>query len=159
MKQVVETLAGQRNGSSRLAAVTLKDLDAGNVLPIATDKQAGISKLGQGIIQGGSVTIPDDQAASVIPQNTGGIVFILGYNNEGAYPQPSYGAAYFDVGASIGMVAYGSLSSSFAVVNTDVTGTTGTDGNITLGRTTNELRIENRSGGNAEVFYFIMLGK
>jgi len=55
------------------------------------------------------------------------------------------------------MFGYIGLSSSDADANSDVTGTTGADGNVTIGIIAGNIRIENRIGG-ASMFRFTFVG-
>ena len=155
IKQVVETLAGQRNGLSRLAAVTFKDFDDG-LAPKATDKQFGVSRRND-VIQGGKITIPDDAVAAIVPKFTGGLILVMGGNNEGAYPQGGAGLIWFDTGASLGAVVIAG-DAYLAAATGAMTGTTGTDTFLTVSANTGQLEIENRRGSQLSFNYAILLG-
>jgi len=86
------------------------------------------------------VTINDDDVYSFTPKGTCGHIFLAttASNHQGLFwwrgsAQSKYSGAATTVG-----------------LNSELTGTTGTDGNTTLGASGNVLYIENRSGGTLE---------
>lgn len=67
------------------------------------------------------------------------------------------GLLFFDVGASAYSETKQAGGANFLCVNTDVAGTTGTDGNVTVGVISGNLRIENRQGGS-QTFRYAFIG-
>ncbi|MCZ7442391.1 hypothetical protein O8B94_07485 [Agrobacterium rhizogenes] len=61
----------------------------------------------------------------------------------------------YDAGTSPSSVKVGG-GGNFLAVTTDVSGTTGVDGNVTIGVVAGNLRIENRSGSLAYFRYFFL---
>ncbi|RVH21428.1 glycosyl hydrolase family 28-related protein [Sinorhizobium meliloti] len=108
----------------------------------------------------GTVTVADDAAASIpAPKNGGQIeVTYCGATENGAFPDVTRGGKVaYDVGTSLQAEKQSSGGANFAAVSTDVSGTTGVDGNVTVGVIAGNVRIENRSGASA-VFRYTFLG-
>lgn len=98
-----------------------------------------------------TASVGDDQVISVPTPRNGGHAFITylgGTDVDGVFPLVSAsGAVIYDTGSSPSCtLGYG--GGQFAAVTTDVSGTTGTDGKVTIGVIAGNLRIENRSGGS-----------
>lgn len=108
-------------------------------------------------IQGGSITIADDAVGEITPDYTGGIIILTGNNLTSPTPTPNIGAAYFDVGSSLLASSFIAFS-GFAVANSTLAGTTGSDGSITIGRNTGVIQIENRYGQSRTLSYVILKG-
>lgn len=101
-------------------------------------------------IGGTQVTIADDAVASITPPRKGGFMMITLQGNAD-YPQHTHsGFVYYDVGASLLCLkqATTGVGTNLGAVNTDVTGTTGTDGVTTVAVQTGVIKIENRSGSS-----------
>ena len=104
-------------------------------------------------IGGTQVTIADDAVASITPPRKGGFMMIT-CGGESNYPSAelSGGMLYYDVGASLRMdrgTVFGSpVSTQIITTTADVTGTTGTDGNVTVAAQSDVIKIENRNGGS-----------
>lgn len=94
-------------------------------------------------IGGTKVRVDDDSVVEVVPPRMGGFMFITAFTSD-EYPQgPITAALWFDVGASL--VLHEKISApNLDVVITDLNGTTGTDGNVTVSAQSGVLKIENR---------------
>lgn len=105
----------------------------------------------------GTVTIADDAAESIPAIKNGGMIAITccGSTEDGNFPDPlRSGIVFYDVGtATFTATKFSAAAANFVAVNTDVTGTTGTDGNVTVGVIADNIRIENRQGGS-QVFRY-----
>jgi hypothetical protein len=91
-----------------------------------------------------TVVIADDTVFTFVPNRSSGFLFVT-------LPSVThYGQAWFRATSSpVGAKSAG--GANFLVVSTALTGTTGTDGNVTLGVQNNLLYVENRSGGSQTV--------
>ena len=131
------------------------------------DRDSGLCSFSGGIktekgILSGTVLIDDDHATTITPPRKGGFMKLLvdsASAEAGEYPQNIYsGEVFFDCGTSLGIVKC-DLSSSLAtqldVSNSNLTGTTGTDGNVTIGVQAGVIKIENRSNGEKRFNYFL----
>jgi len=101
-------------------------------------------------IGGTQVTIADDAVASITPPRNGGFMFITCAAG-GDYPSNVHsGMLYYDVGASLysSLQTTGGVSASLDVSTSDVTGTTGTDGNVTVAMQSGVIKVENRLGNS-----------
>jgi hypothetical protein len=101
-------------------------------------------------IGGTQVTIADDAVASITPPRKGGFMFIT-LNGSADYPQHTHsGFIYYDVGLSLLSLkqATTGVGTDLGAVNTNLTGTSGTDGATTIGVQTGVIKIENRSGSS-----------
>ena len=114
--------------------------------------RSGKLRLDGNDIGGTQVTIADDAVASITPPRKGGFMFVTCRGNDN-YPSAelSGGMLYYDVGASRRMdkgTVFGSpVSTQIITTTADVTGTTGTDGNMTVSAQSGVIKIENRNGG------------
>ena len=103
-------------------------------------------------IGGTQVTIADDAVASITPPRNGGFMFVT-CQGDGTFPQQTYsGSLFYDVGSSLLVQKHtmdGFVSSDFETSTSDVTGTTGTDGKVTIAVQTGVIKIENRTNGPA----------
>ena len=107
---------------------------------------SGLLELDGNDIGGTQVTIADDAVASITPPRKGGFMFITAEGNTN-YPQAVIGSVlYYDVGASLQLnrTTFGGVGNTMDVVTTDLTGTTGTDGRVTVTVQTGVVKIENR---------------
>jgi len=107
----------------------------------------------------GTVTIADDAAASIPTPKNGGLCVITccGTTENGNFPDPlRSGAVFYDTGTAAFSAAKQFGGANFVAVNTDVTGTTGTDLNVTVGVIAGNLRVENRAGAS-QVFRYAYL--
>jgi hypothetical protein len=115
--------------------------------------RSGKLRLDGNDIGGTQVTIADDAVASITPPRKGGFMMIT-CGGESNYPSAelSGGMLYYDVGASLRMdrgTVFGSpVSTQIITTTADVTGTTGTDGNVTVAAQSDVIKIENRNGGS-----------
>lgn len=111
------------------------------------DISSGLLELNGNDIGGTQVTIADDAVASITPPRTGGFMFVTSAGNTD-YPKVNEsGLLFYDVGASLYIYETPlSIGSALDVSTSDVTGTTGTDGNITVAVQSGVIKIENRRG-------------
>lgn len=108
--------------------------------------------------QSGTVTVSDDSAVSIPTPKSGGIMAIVhcGGVEDGAFPNIFHsGLACYDTGSSVtcGKWAGGT---NFATATGDVTGTTGVDGQTTIGVRAGNVRVENRSGATSVYRYTLL---
>jgi hypothetical protein len=98
----------------------------------------------------GRLTLNDDTAGSITPPYNGGLMTITfegGSVNSSSPATNRSGIVIYDVGATPNAEKGSAGGAAFAVVATDVTGTTGTDTFATVGVIAGTIRVENRSGG------------
>ena len=98
---------------------------------------------------GGSATVADDAVGSFTPPKKAGIAIICP-GAESAFPagQSFTAMFYYDVGTSLSATELSiGIGGDVAVTSGDVTGTTGTDGDITIGLAADTVKVENRIGG------------
>jgi len=95
------------------------------------------------------LTIADDAVGSVTPPKTGGWATIT-TRTDGDFPDAQRSATfYYDTGSSLAIAAvFENASSLMDFVTTDVTGTTGIDGEITVAAQSGVIKIENRMGSS-----------
>ncbi|MDX0227190.1 glycosyl hydrolase family 28-related protein [Sinorhizobium meliloti] len=107
----------------------------------------------------GTVTVANDAAASIPTPKNGGLCFITccGSTENGLFPDAlRSGAVFYDTGTATFTATKQFGGANLIAVNTDVTGTTGVVGNVTVGVIASNLRIENRQGGS-QVFRYAFL--
>lgn len=95
------------------------------------------------------VTIDDDAVQAVTPPQIGGIASVVVQPNNAFPVGPACGLIIYDVGTSTQIIRLAS-GGTLDVINTAVTGTTGTDGRVTIGAADGQVQIENRQGGPRE---------
>ena len=144
------------------------DINSGNVdnTPIGATTPAsgkftsieattGSLKLREVNFTGDTVSIADDAVATFNFGTDAGLFEVLVYNAAGSFLAQYSGIGSFT--ALSGLTATnkwtpsGFSSSSFAVTTGALTGTTGTDGNVTFSVGTSEVYVENRSGSTRTV--------
>ncbi len=110
-----------------------------------------------------TVIIADDAVATVTPGRTGGFLAMTCGGQSGAASTNEALSAhiFFDCGSTAPAISKGtgfaSIGANVAVVTTDLTGTSGTDGNVTVSaRNDGTLKIENRSGASATFNLWVM---
>ena len=109
---------------------------------------SGLLELNGNDIGGTQVTIADDAVASITPPRKGGFMMMTS-SGEGDYPSSAHsGMLYYDVGASLyaSIQTSGGIGTNLDASISDVTGTTGTDGNVTVAMQSGAVKIENRTG-------------
>jgi hypothetical protein len=132
---------GEGNNTERMRITSTGEVDI----------SSGLLELNGNDIGGTQVTIADDAVASITPPRKGGFMFITAGLSGGEFPQQSRsGAIFFDVGSSL-EIQERITASALDVSTSDVTGTTGTDGNVTVAVQSGVIKIENR-GGTTHVF-------
>ena len=121
----------------------------------------GIVTSEKGILSG-TVLIADDAVTTITPARKGGFMKLLvdsATAEAGQYPQPIYsGEVYFDCGTSLDIAKSTGISAISADLNTstsDVTGSSGTDGKVTIAVQAGVIKIENRTGGEKRFNYFL----
>lgn len=100
-------------------------------------------------IYGEPFTIADDAVATITPPRLGGVLAITVMNGTAVLPAHSglmgYACGSLVAGAKVAMTGFaGSLDTTIV----DLTGTTGTNGNVTVSVRSNDIQIENRAGGS-----------
>lgn len=98
-------------------------------------------------------TIANEAVATFTPQRSGGWLFVTTCSGDSTPLSAFSGLLFFDVGGSLAL-AKTNLSvggSSLDTSTSDVTGTTGTPGNITIAVQADTIKIENQSGGSRTV--------
>lgn len=116
-------------------------------------------RIQSGLLFSGTVTVNDDAAASIPAPKNGGrcLITCCGSTENGNFPDPlRSGQVFYDVGTAAFSATKEFGGANFIGVNTDVTGTTGADGNVTLGVIAGNVRIENRAGSQ-QVFRYVFL--
>ena len=121
---------------------------------------AGIVTSEKGVISG-SVEIEDDAVTTITPARKGGFLMLSTDRNSGAggLPQPARSAQiYFDCGSSLAITdtTTTGIGADVDLSTSDVTGTTGTDGKITVAVQTDVIKIENRMGETNYFHYTII---
>lgn len=104
----------------------------------------------------GKLTLADDTAASIAVQNTGGFCSFVMEGTTGNGPLPQIvrsGIVCYDAGSSLAIEKVSAGGANFAVTASNVTGTDGVDGNVTIGLIPGVIRVENRSGGVGVIRY------
>lgn len=105
------------------------------------------------------VAIADDQVGQIKPPVTGGFLILVMGGDTDTPEHAHSGFLYYDVGTDLKIeknTGFATVAGSLDVVTTDVIGTSGTDGNVTVSAQTGVLKIENRFG-SAKVFQVIFL--
>lgn len=108
----------------------------------------------------GTVTVADDAVASIPTPKNGGrcVLTCCGSTENGNFPDAlRSGQVFYDVGTAAFSATKEYGGANFIAVNTDVTGLTGVDGNVTVGVIAGNLRLENRAG-SLQVFRYVFLG-
>ena len=120
----------------------------------------GVVTSEKGIISG-TVAIADDAVTTITPARKGGFFMLSTDRNSGAggLPQPARSAQiHFDCGSSLSITdtTTTGIGSDVDLSTSDVTGTTGTDGKITVAVQTDVIKIENRIGETNYFHYTII---
>jgi hypothetical protein len=124
---------------------------------------SGIVTSEKGILSG-SVTVAHHAVTTITPQRKGGFLMLSSDTTagDGGYPQPADSSQiWFDCGSSLDIQkqttdASTNIGVDVEVSTSDVTGTTGTSGKITVAVQTDVIKIENRSGGARTFNYTII---
>lgn len=107
----------------------------------------GLLELDGNDIGGTQVTIADDAVATITPPRTGGFMVMTAAGDSNYPNSAKSGRLYYDVGASLHVQNRdASYTTGLDVSTSDVTGTTGTDGNVTVAVQAGVIKIENRIG-------------
>lgn len=107
-------------------------------------------------IRSGTVTIANDSVATIPTSSLIMGTMILWVKNGTAPAGGYHGLIYFDIEASPAIGKLSHAGGSLDTVTVDVTGTTGTAGNVTVSATNGALKIENRAGGSRDFHYIVM---
>ncbi|WP_426033347.1 hypothetical protein [Cypionkella sp. TWP1-2-1b2] len=114
---------------------------------------AGVLSLAGNAIGGQSLTIANNAVGIISVPRIGGFAAITCSGNS-ASPLPDYsGQVYFDAGTTLQIIkntGFTGLSASLNVSTSDVTGTTGTAGFVTVAVQSSVLKIENRLGATRD---------
>jgi hypothetical protein len=100
----------------------------------------------------GEIALADDETASLSPPDAAGVVLVTIDPAADHPPLSAFGLAAFDTGLSpdVAKLAGGA---GFDAVSSDVDGTTGSDGHVTVGAILGALRVENRTGAAVTLRY------
>jgi hypothetical protein len=142
--------------SDKLSAGTA----AATYAPLASPNFTGDISVG-GVAQKKTyaLTVADDAVGivSLSGRPNGGLAELMHFSDIGYnFPSPGFSSMfYYDTGGSIGVgktnITY--IGGIVDVVATNVTGTSGTDGRVTVAVQSNQIKIENRSG---TIAYFLV---
>ena len=128
------------SGGTWDAWVTLPQLSASGLMTAAGNAVGWLA-----------LTIADDAVGTITVPRQGGYAAIT-CNGATASPNPEFsGQVYFDAGTTLQILkgtAFAGLSANLNVVTTDLTGTTGTDGFVTVAVQAGVIKIENRAGAS-----------
>ena len=150
-----------RVGGGSAGQFLITEVGVADVVSIAA---GGLATFSNGIsnergIYGGTLSVADDAVGEITPPRQATFM-TLSYNATSDYPSHWGGLLYMDVGLSIVSNVVAGPSSAVVGVNSDVTGTTGTDGKTTVGGTVatgsgqiGKIRIENRHGTSVTYNY------
>ncbi|MNL60300.1 hypothetical protein D3C87_1840980 [compost metagenome] len=111
------------------------------------------------LLSSGTVTVADDAAVSIpTPKKAGRcLITCCGSTENGNFGDAlRSGQVFYDVGTAAFVASKEYGGANFVGVNTDVVGTTGTDGNVTVGVVLDNIRLENRVG-SSQVFRYVFL--
>tara|TARA_Y100000593_G_scaffold499_1_gene970 strand:- start:4 stop:387 length:384 start_codon:yes stop_codon:yes gene_type:complete len=110
-----------------------------------------------GGIYSGAITIADNAVGSITPPRQGVLMSII-CDAATAYPQVAQsGLVFCDTGSSLAITTIWEGSGQFDVSTSDVTGSTGTDTNVTVAVQSGTIKIENRIGASV-TFYYSFIG-
>jgi hypothetical protein len=122
---------------------------------------SGGIKSEKGILSG-TVLIDDDAVTTITPPRKGGFMKLIvdsATAEGGEYPQTIYsGEVYYDCGTSLAIsknTGDSAISGQLDVSTSDVSGSTGTNGNVTIAVQSGVIKIENRSAGQKRFNYFL----
>ena len=128
------------SGGTWDAWVTLPQLSASGLMTAAGNAVGWLA-----------LTIADDAVGTITVPRQGGYAAIT-CNGATASPNPEFsGQVYFDAGTTLQILkgaGFAGLSANLNVVTTDLTGTTGTDGFVTVAVQAGVIKIENRAGAS-----------
>lgn len=102
------------------------------------------------------VQVANNSVVTISPPNYGGFAYITSYDGSARnYPQSEFSNwIFYDCGGTL-LIEKGAnlatLGTLFNVTTSNVTGTTGTNGYVTVAVQTGVLKIENRSGGTLNI--------
>jgi hypothetical protein len=142
----VITAPGMKPASNSTTALEFENAGGTAILTVDTTN----SRVLADSLRTGSAAVNDDTALTLTGGGTSGIIFlsttaandwgVVKYRGRASSPHAT-------------LVAGGTL---FAVTTSDVTGTTGTDGRLTFSATTDNLKVENRTGASATITWFFI---
>lgn len=113
----------------------------------------GPVSMADGMVVGGAaeggwqITIADDAVGTITPPRQGGYCLVTCAGNNASPLWAQSGQFWVDTGSSLQIEKIAGGANCVGVI-TNVTGTTGTDGNTTVAAQAGALKIENRSGGS-----------
>jgi hypothetical protein len=156
-------VAGGSSSSEYAFRAANKDNNA-----LFTVRGDGVAEVSGGIITSekgvlsGSVTVADDAVTTITPQRKGGFINILADTTagDGGFPVKSDSAQiWFDCGSSLNIekLDIGTVIGSQVETSTsNLTGTTGTDGRVTVSVQSDVIQIENRQNATRIFNYTII---
>jgi len=127
---------------------------SGQALAATTITGTGTVTLNSNAIGGTGFVVADDAVVGVIPPRTGGFASITCNGQDTVSPNAEWSCQiFFDAGSTllIGKSnAIASVGTLVDVVTTNLLGTTGTDGRVTVAVQNNVIKVENRSGASKQ---------
>ena len=144
---IAQYLEGEADLDLRAASGSLVRFREGNN-SVMTASSTAIDSFGAEYRSTGGATfeVTDDAVISLTPPSLGGTLVLTCMGTGGTFPDESRsGLIFYDTGGSLSIRAQ-AAGSSLDVQTADVTGTTGTNGNVTVAARPGTVKIENRSG-------------
>jgi hypothetical protein len=135
-------MSGARPAADSTAAFRIFKAD--NATPVLTVDTTNSRVITTGMSSTTGVTIADDAVTTVLNVVSVGVI-VLWISAGGAESGQESGMAYYRATGTPRIAAF-AAGSLVGVTTSDVTGTTGTDGMITISATNGALKIENRLG-------------
>lgn len=160
-------LVYQDNANDAAAIAFQTQPTGGSTVTRLTIDSTGLATFSKGIktekgILSGTVLIDDDAVTTITPPRKGGFMKLIvdsATAEAGEYPQAAFsGEVFFDCGTSLQVNKSTGISAISGDLNTstsDVSGTTGTDGKVTIAVQAGVIKIENRSNGQKRFNYLL----
>ena len=161
-------ISGHRAGSSGTPTLRVSSHNNSNTgTEVLTISSTGLATFSGGIkaekgILSGTVLIDDEGVTTITPPRKGGFMKLIvdsATAEAGQYPQNIHsGEVFFDCGSSLGILKcdlHSQLGAQLDVIVSNLTGTTGTNGNVTIGVQSDVIKIENQSGYQYRFNYFL----
>ncbi len=124
---------------------------------LSVSPESGLVTVPHGMNSGTISGVGDNSAISIpIPASAMACGLIFVFSEDDDYPQPGvFAAMWFDVGLSLTSVAM-SLGSKAEITTGPLTGTTGSDGRMTVSADLRQIHVENRLGSHRRFRWFLI---
>jgi len=160
----IEVLRESNNDDAKMVFKTKPT--GGTLADRLTISSTGLATFSGGIvtsekgIMSGSVVIADEGVTTITPTRSGGFLEVHANTDDGTtglYPLSNYSTKiFFDSGSSPANAKITTaIGADVDLTTSDVTGTTGTNGKVTIATLSNAIKIENQKGGAVKFFYTI----